>query len=32
VVGDGVYSAQLLDGSSLPVSERHVEAVRALFT
>ena len=32
VVGDGVYSAQLADGGSLPVSERHVEAVRALFT
>ena len=32
VVGDGVYSAQLADGGCLPVSERHVEAVRALFT
>ncbi len=31
VEGDGVYNAQLLDGSSLPVSERHIAQVRALF-
>lgn len=31
VLGDGVYSAQLHDGSEVPVSERHVAAVRALF-
>lgn len=31
VVGDGVYSALLHDGSKLPVSERHAAAVRALF-
>lgn len=31
VLGEGVYSAQLRDGSRVPVSERHVAAVRALF-
>jgi two-component system LytT family response regulator len=31
VVGDGVYNVQLHDGSVLPVSERYVAAVRALF-
>ena len=31
VEGDGVYSARLLDGSSLPVSERYIAGVRALF-
>lgn len=31
VVGDGVYSAQLRDGVRVPVSERYVAAVRALF-
>lgn len=32
IVGDGVYSVRLHDGSTLPVSERYVAAVRALFT
>jgi len=31
VEGDGVYSARLQDGSTLPVSERYIAAVRALF-
>lgn len=31
VEGDGVYAARLQDGSTVPVSERHVGAVRALF-
>ena len=31
VVGDGVYNVRLHDGRVLPVSERHVAAVRALF-
>jgi two-component system LytT family response regulator len=31
VEGDGVYSARLRDGSSLPVSERYIAGVRALF-
>lgn len=31
VEGDGVYSAHLTDGHTVPVSERHVAAVRALF-
>lgn len=31
VLGDGVYSALLHDGTQVPVSERYVEAVRALF-
>ncbi|MBN8506143.1 MAG: response regulator transcription factor [Burkholderiales bacterium] len=31
VEGDGVYSARLQDGSQVPVSERHIAAVRALF-
>jgi two-component system LytT family response regulator len=32
VLGDGVYNAQLHDGSLVPVSERYVAAVRALFS
>ncbi|MFN3304610.1 MAG: LytR/AlgR family response regulator transcription factor [Roseateles sp.] len=31
VQGDGVYVAVLRDGTTLPVSERHVQAVRRLF-
>lgn len=31
VEGDGVYRARLLEGSSLPVSERYIDQVRALF-
>ncbi|MBB5203203.1 DNA-binding LytR/AlgR family response regulator [Inhella inkyongensis] len=31
VVGDGVYEATLRGGDTVPVSERHVGAVRALF-
>lgn len=31
VAGDGVYTAVLRDGTTLPVSERHVQAVRRLF-
>lgn len=31
VVGDGAYTATLRNGQTVPVSERHVAAVRALF-
>jgi len=31
VEGDGVYSARLQDGSLVPVSERYIAAVRAMF-
>lgn len=31
IVGDGAYSVRLHDGSTLPVSERYLGAVRALF-